>query len=377
MKVAILGLGYVGSELLSTITKNNINVVGYDIDKSKINTLNRKYPVSHKKEILINSSLFIVCVPTPINKRHKPDLSFTKKVCKTISNYIQNKPIIVFESTFYPGVTEDICIKEIEKHSKKKINKDFYVGYSPERYSPGEKRPLSKIDKLVSASNKKTANFLKLFYSKFINKVHIVENIKIAELSKNFENCQRDLNIALFNELFVYCKKLNIDYSKVIKASKTKWNFHPFFPGLVGGHCISVDPYYLIFDAQDKKVSFKTLETSRKINNKFVNYIYLRIKKFLIAENLIRKNILFYGLAYKPNTSDLRNSGAKIIYDKLRKDCKNLVSFDPYITKKSDISSKKFSIIIVMVSHNDFKKNIKFYSKILVKDGLIFNPFKN
>tara|TARA_A100001011_G_scaffold32623_1_gene31323 strand:+ start:572 stop:1705 length:1134 start_codon:yes stop_codon:yes gene_type:complete len=377
MKVAILGLGYVGSELLSTINKNNINVVGYDIDKSKVNALKQKYSVSYKKEILNKSSLFIVCVPTPINERHKPDLSFTKKVCKTISDYIQNKPIIVFESTFYPGVTEDICIKEIEKYSKKKINKDFYVGYSPERYSPGEKKPLSNIDKLVSASNKKTANFLKLFYSKFINKVHIVENIKIAELSKNFENCQRDLNIALFNELFVYCEKLNIDYTKVIKASKTKWNFHPFLPGLVGGHCISVDPYYLIFDSQNKKVSFKTLETSRKINNKFINYIYHRIKKFLIAENLVRKNILFYGLTYKPNTSDLRNSGAKIIYDKLRKDCKNIVSFDPYITEKSVISSKKFSIIIAMVSHSDFKRNKKFYRNILVKDGFIFNPFKN
>ena len=376
-KVALIGLGYVGSELLSTIYKKKIPVVGYDIDKNKVNSLKKKYLVSSNEKILKDNNLFIICVPTPINKKLKPDLTYLKKACKTVCNYIDNKTIIVFESTVYPGVTEEVCLKTIEKYSNKKVNKDFFIGYSPERYSPGEKKPLHKIDKLVSGSNGKTAAFLKSFYSKFINKVHLVDNIKIAELSKNFENCQRDLNISLFNELFIYCKKLNIDHSKVIKACETKWNFNSFSAGLVGGHCISIDPYYLIYDSKNKNAPFNTLETSRRVNNSFINYVYYLIKKFLFEKKLINKKILFYGLTYKPNTSDLRNSGAEIIYHKLRYHCKNLISYDPYIYKKSYINGKKFSIIIVMVKHNEFKKNINFYKKTLNKNGLIFHPLKS
>ena len=170
---------------------------------------------------------------------------------------------------------------------------------------------MNKIDKLVAASDNDTARLIKSFYSKFIKKVHEVETIKIAELSKNFENCQRDLNIALFNELYIYCKKIGVNYSKVIDACKTKWNFNLYYPGLVGGHCISVDPYYLIFDGKKKNTPFNSLETSRKINEYFINYIFNQIKNYLISKKLTNKNILLYGLTYKPNTSDIRNSGAK------------------------------------------------------------------
>lgn len=376
IKVAIIGLGYVGSELLSTIHKKKIHVVGFDIDKNKINILKKRYQVSNDKNILKDNNLFIICVPTPIDKKYKPDLTYLEKACKTVSEFINNKSIVVFESTVYPGVTEEICIKILEKNSNKKLNNDFFVGYSPERYSPGEKKPLSEIDKLVSGSNIKTARFLKSFYSKFINKVHLVENIKIAELSKNFENCQRDLNISLFNELFIYCKKLKIDYSKVIKACETKWNFNFFSAGLVGGHCISIDPYYLIFHANNKKTSFKTLKTSRKVNNNFIIYIYKLTKRFLIEKKLINKNILFYGLTYKPNIADIRNSGAEIIYNKLKLQFKNIISYDPYIHKKSYLNKKKFSIIIVMVKHNEFTKNLRIYKKTLENDGLIFYPLE-
>ena len=376
-EVAILGLGYVGSELLSTIHKNKINVVGYDIDEIKINKLQSKYNVSNNQEILKKKNIYIICVPTPIDNKKKPDLKFLKKSCEIVSKYLNNKPIVIFESTVYPGVTEEICVKTIEKYSKKKLNKDFYVGYSPERYSPGEKKQLKDIDKLVSASNKKIAIILKNFYSKFINRVHVVQNIKIAELSKNFENCQRDINISLFNELYVYCKKIGINYSEVINACKTKWNFNSYYPGLVGGHCISVDPYYLIFDSKNKKVPFNSLKISRKINNNFVNYIYNQICKLIQFKGLSNKNILLYGLTYKPNTSDLRNSGANKIYKKLKTKFKKIVSFDPYINKKNDLNKKKFSIIIVLVEHDEFTKNIDFYRKRIDKNGIVYNPFND
>ena len=376
-EVAILGLGYVGSELLSTIHKKKINVVGYDIDELKINKLQSKYNVSNNQEILKKKNIYIICVPTPIDNKKKPNLKFLKKSCEIVSKYLYNKPIVIFESTVYPGVTEEICVKTIEKFSKKKLNKDFYVGYSPERYSPGEKKQLKDIDKLVSASNKKIAIILKNFYSKFINRVHVVQNIKIAELSKNFENCQRDMNISLFNELYVYCKKIGIDYSEVINACKTKWNFNSYYPGLVGGHCISVDPYYLIFDSKNKKVPFNSLKISRKINNDFVNYIYNQICKLIQFKGLNNKNILLYGLTYKPNTSDLRNSGANKISKKLKIKFKKIVSFDPYINKKNDLNKKKFSIIIILVEHDEFAKNIDFYRKRIDKNGIVYNPFND
>ena len=255
-KISIVGLGYVGIPLLEELAKKGHIIFGIDNSKEKVQFLIKKF-IKFKNKVLFSnnfksigySDFVIVCVPTPINKKNKPNLTQLKKSCKFIGKNLKKRTTIIFESTVYPGVTEEICVPIIEKYSKLTWLNDFNIGYSPERISPGEKnKTLTKIKKIISADTRKTLNQLKKFYTSIVRAgVYEADSIKVAEAAKILENIQRDTNIALMNEISIIFNKLNINTLDVIKAASTKWNFNTYLPGLVGGHCIGVDPYYLVY----------------------------------------------------------------------------------------------------------------------------------
>ena len=266
INISIIGLGYVGLPLSIEFAKNN--VCGFDIDKVRIENLikakdttlevsskllkNSNIKFTSNSYDLKNTDIFIITIPTPVDSKKIPDLSMLKNATKTVAKNLKNKSIVVFESTVYPGCTEEICIPILEKYSKLKLNKNFSVGYSPERINPGDKlRSIRDISKVVSASNKNALEVLIRLYSQIIDKeVHAASSIKVAEASKIIENTQRDLNIGLMNELLTIFDKMNISNKEVLEAANTKWNFFDFKPGLVGGHCIGVDPYYLTYKSK-------------------------------------------------------------------------------------------------------------------------------
>ena len=377
-KVGILGLGYVGAPLLNEILKNKIKVVGYDYSLERINYLKKKKNyqnhISNNSSILIDCNIYLVCVPTPVNNKKQPNLKFLKSACLELSKYIKNKDIIVFESTVYPGVTKKFCLPLLRKNNK---NKFFSIGYAPERLSPGDSKKIYNISKIVAAENKVIGNEIKNFYKNFVKDVHLVKNIEVAELAKNFENCQRDLNISLMNNLYMLCEKIDINPYDVINACKTKWNFGNYYPGLVGGHCISVDPYYLIEFGKKNNFDLKTLQTSRKVNEKFIFEVENKIKKFFIKNNITKKeDIMFVGGTYKKNIDDFRNSGALKIYKNLSKYYKKSILYDPYKIKKNDKLKKEYKAVIILVFHDKIKKNKK-VMKIIHQSKYIIDIFQS
>ena len=379
-RVGVIGLGYVGSPLLNDIQKKNIKVVGYDISLEKINYLNKKNKklknyISNKSSILENCNIYIVCVPTPVDSKRKPNLEYLKKACLLISKYINKKNIIIFESTVYPGVTRNFCLPILKKN--KRNIKNFYIGYAPERISPGSTKKNYEISKIVAAENKRIGNKIKKFYETFIKKVYLLETIEVAELAKNFENCQRDLNIALMNDLYILCEKINVNPYDVIKACKTKWNFSNYFPGLVGGHCISVDPYYLIEFAKKKGFEIKTLKVSRKVNENFIKEIENKIKSFFKKNNITKyDDILFIGGSYKKNIDDFRNSGALKIFNNISKFYRKSFLYDPYKIKNKNEIKSKYKAVVVLVFHDEIKKNKKIM-KIIRNSKFLLDTFRN
>ena len=337
--IVIIGLGYVGLPLALEIAKtkkiigekisNNEKVFGFDINKKHIENLQTKYRNTKENfaniiffseiSMLSKADVFIISVPTPIDKAKRPDFSALKKACEFVGNAIKNRknrfnPIIVFESTVYPGATEEICVPIIESNSNLKSNNDFgfFYGYSPERINPGdEDHQLTKIKKIVSGSNNNITIWLEEFYGSFIEAgIHKTRSIKVAEAAKVIENTQRDLNIALVNELAVICDLLKIDTSEVIDAASTKWNFHDFRPGLVGGHCIGIDPYYLTHKAELLGYCPEVVLAGRRINDNMNRWVGQKLILELSKRNLLLQNseILILGLTYKANCPDLRNS---------------------------------------------------------------------
>ena len=291
-----------------------------------------------------------------------------------LSKYIKNKDIIVFESTVYPGVTKKFCLPLLRKNNKNKI---FSVGYAPERLSPGDSKKIYNISKIVAAENKVIGNEIKNFYKNFVKDVHLVKNIEVAELAKNFENCQRDLNISLMNNLYMLCEKIDINPYDVINACKTKWNFGNYYPGLVGGHCISVDPYYLIEFGKKNNFDLKTLQTSRKVNEKFIFEVENKIKKFFIKNNITKKeDIMFVGGTYKKNIDDFRNSGALKIYKNISKYYKKSILYDPYKIKKNEKLKKEYKAVIILVFHDKIKKNNK-VMKIIHQSKYVIDIFQS
>jgi UDP-N-acetyl-D-galactosamine dehydrogenase len=323
-KIGVIGLGYVGLPLASEFSKK-YNVVGFDTNHSKINSLlegkdytneikdlsllrSKNIIFTNSPEYLSDCNVYIITVPTPIDKFKEPDLLPLMKSSELISKYLKKNDIVIYESTVYPGCTEEICVPILEKKSKLKYNIDFFCGYSPERINPGDKiNTLTKIKKVTSGSNLLTAKFVDTLYLSIIEAgTYMASSIKVAEASKAIENAQRDLNIAFVNELSIIFNLIGIDTNEVLEAANTKWNFLDFKPGLVGGHCIGVDPYYLAHKAKECGYHPDIILTGRKVNDSMGMYVANRVVKLLnsVNKSILNANVLIIGFAFKENCNE-------------------------------------------------------------------------
>ena len=388
----VIGLGYVGLPVLINLSKK-FNTCGFDINKKRIldlkknldttkefkkeelNTL-KKTNLTFELDDIKKYNFFIICVPTPINTNKKPNLSPLISACKTIAKVIKKNDIIIFESTVYPGTTNDICVPIIEKFSKLKISKnDFFVCYSPERVNPGDSNhTLNKINKIIAIPNLKIKPIVKKVYKNLSKKLIINRNIEEAETSKVIENIQRDINIGLMNEVYIFCEKMNIDFNNVFKLASTKWNFGKYSPGLVGGHCLPVDPYYFSYIANKNKIQTRVTLAGRSINEYMRKFLIKKIKTILKKNNFNYKSdrIIFAGLTYKKNVSDIRNSQSFKIFDYFKKTNKKIIAIDPFVDQYShkDIVNidfisrlKEKACMIVLVNHDNFSNISKKINK--------------
>jgi UDP-N-acetyl-D-galactosamine dehydrogenase len=387
--VGIIGLGYVGLPL-AIASAAKYRTFGFDIDPKRIANLNigkditnevdSKKFLNHKNlffttEIreLSECTLFIITVPTPIDSAKLPDLQFLSSASELIGSILKKGDIVVYESTVYPGATEEFCIPILEKVSRMKLNIDFYVGYSPERINPGDKsKDISQIKKVVSGSTKESSKHIQDFYNSIISAgTYLASSIKVAEAAKVIENTQRDLNIALINELSILFNLLEIDTNDVLDAAETKWNFHRYQPGLVGGHCISVDPYYLTFKAKSIGYEPKIILSGREINDNMYLYVANRfVTKLMDKYNGVAQNVLILGGTFKENCPDLRNSGSiKLVQELTKYENLEVSMCDPWIKKDSlsemvnmkiidfkSVDYSNFDAIIVAVSHLEFRE---------------------
>lgn len=372
-KIAIIGYGYVG-KILANRLKDSYETICYDCDKNKIleNIATDTLKLTCKQEDIKNCNVYIITVQTPLDINNKPDLSYIEKSTRLVAKYINQGDVIIYESTVFPGVTENICIPIIENNSKLKLNEDFYVVYSPERVSPCDSGcNIEEISKIVSGTSQKAVDIAKKIYSRVTNKsIYIASNIQIAEAAKLLENLQRDVNIALMNEYFMVLKNLNIDFFEVLEAAKTKWNFNLYYPGYVGGHCIGVDTQYYVHIAKLHNINPLMGESARFTNEQMITYISKLITdyKCKLAKK-IRVGII--GVTYKPNCDDIRNSAAIKIINKLSRYDKDIevVVYDP-IANKRELSEEKIYLsqyedlknldILLCMSYHDIFNNIRF-----------------
>ena len=388
-KVCLIGLGYVGLPLAVAFSKK-FQVVGFDIDKVRIEALIDGHDTtlevdddllaSVRGDILFTSNIqdandcdiYIVTVPTPIDKANQPNLTPLIEVSKTIGTILNKGNIVIYESTVYPGVTEEICVPELENSSGLKFNQDFFCGYSPERINPGDKeRTVTKILKVTSGSTIEIAKEVDELYKQVITAgTYLASSIKVAEASKVIENTQRDVNIALINEFALIFNQMKIDTNEVLEAAATKWNFIKFTPGLVGGHCIGVDPYYLSFKAEQLGYKPDLILTSRQINNGMGKYIAGQAIKTMINMGKVinKSHALILGVTFKEDCPDLRNTKVIDIIDELNEFGVSVDIYDPWV--KDEIKNnalknklikdpfdknKKYDSIIVAVGHSQFK----------------------
>ncbi len=404
-KISVIGQGYVGLPLTIEFSKKYKKVVGFDNSLSRIKQIKQKIDINrevsklafkkaknikftNEEENIKNSDFFIITVPTPINKKNLPDLESIKSASKIVGKQIKKNSIIIYESTVFPGCTEEICVPILEKSSGLKYNKDFYCGYSPERINVGDKRfVLTKIKKVVSGSNPKIANKINDLYSLIIDAgTYLAKSIRVAEAAKVIENTQRDLNIALINELSIIFKKMNLDTADVLDAAATKWNFIKYKPGLVGGHCIGVDPYYLTY--KSKKVGYnpKLILNGRKLNDNMSKFVSGRIKKLMETNRIKVKNakVLILGCAFKKNCTDTRNSKIFDLAKSLKLSKMNIDIYDPWVEYKNlknnyDFNflnkiKKKYDVLVLGVGHDVFKKfNPNYIKKIMNKKKIIYD----
>ena len=406
-KIAIIGLGYVGLPLALAFGEK-FNTIGFDINKNRIrelqskndsNLLSNKKSFSRSKKLkfssnthdLGNANIFIITVPTPVNKNKTPDLRYLRSASKTVANNLKKNDLVIYESTVYPGLTEEECIPVLEKYSKLELNKDFFVGYSPERISPGDGKELKNISKVVSGSNLRSTNIVYNLYKKIIKaEVYKATSIKVAEASKVIENSQRDINISFMNEISLICSRLGINTSEVLEAANTKWNFLNFKPGLVGGHCISVDPYYLSYKAKKLKYSPKVILSGRNINDQMGYYVANILLKKLKKKNLKLSECVvgILGVTYKENCNDLRESKVLDIIKVLQKAKVKLKVYDPIVNSKDfnkyypNLKIKKINqkldALIVAVSHKEFLRlNYTKIKNILKNENSIVMDIKS
>ena len=396
-KIAVIGLGYVGLPLAVEFAKK-YEVVGFDINSKRVEELrkgidktleitddnltnvlvenakalaNKKIgllPSSDIKDISL-ATIYIVTVPTPIDKHKKPDLSFLISASKMIATVLKKDDIVIYESTVYPGCTEEDCVPVLEQYSGLKFNKDFFCGYSPERINPGDKiNTISTIKKVTSGSTPEIGEKINnLYKSIIIAGTHLAPSIKVAEASKAIENAQRDVNISFVNELALIFDRMNIDTNDVLAAASTKWNFLPFKPGLVGGHCISVDPYYLAHKAESLGYHPAVILSGRRVNDEMGIFVATKVIKLMIGKGMPIKNsnVLILGLTFKENCPDIRNTKVIDIYKELITYGVNVDVNDPWANKNNvmneygieltkTLNLQKYQAIILTVAHNEY-----------------------
>jgi len=410
-KLAIIGLGYVGLPLAVEFAKK-YPVVGFDINTFRINELKsgNDFTLEVEKDNLISviadqntnenglyfsdqlsdlsdCNVFIITVPTPVDKNNRPDLTPLYKASTTVGKVLKRGDIVVYESTVYPGVTEDECVPVLEKHSGLKFNVDFYCGYSPERINPGDKQhTVTKIKKVTSGSTPEIAEIVDQIYrSVIVAGTHKASSIKVAEAAKVIENAQRDINIAFVNELAKIFNRLGIDTHEVLEASATKWNFLPFKPGLVGGHCIGVDPYYLAQKAQEAGYHPEIILAGRRLNDGMGAYIAHEIVKLMIRNNVPIKHadILILGITFKENCPDVRNTKVIDIINELSSYNTNITIYDPW-AKPEEVAheygvntvttlpeGKKYNAVVLAVAHKEFVD--RDWNDVIKDNGIVYD----
>ena len=383
-EIAIIGIGYVGLPLARSFS-NYFSVKAFDKDERRIKELqkgidsnldikpkdlkNKNLSFTYEYDDIKNCNVYILTLPTPINKKRLPDITLVENATKDLAKILKKKDLIIYESTFYPGTIEDKLIPILEKNSKLLYNKDFFIGYSPERINPGEKiHTLENVKKIISSNNKNSLKQVKEMYQKIIKAgVYQASSIKVAELSKILENTQRFINIALINEVSSLCNKMNLQTKEVIDVASTKWNFMKFYPGFVGGHCVAVDPLYLSFKQKQIKTSSFLITAADKINqNKGFEILDKLNASF---KNLKQKKILILGFTFKENCPDLRNSGTINLMEILcKKKIKHKIQ-DPFVKKEElkkeikknyniikNLKPSNYDCIIIAVGHTFYKK---------------------
>ena len=404
-KIAIIGLGYVGLPLAHAFA-SKYEVIGFDIAKWRIEELNNAYDRTQElttnqlKEVLPkynpnltnnklqitndiedikDCNIYIITVPTPIDKNKRPNLTPLIKASETVGKVLKKDDIVIYESTVYPGATEEDCVPVLEKFSNLTFNKDFFCGYSPERINPGDKEhTVTKILKVTAGSTPEIGKKVDELYASIITAgTHLAPTIKVAEAAKVIENSQRDINIAFVNELAMIFNKLNIDTNAVLEAAGTKWNFLPFKPGLVGGHCIGVDPYYLTHKAQSVNYNPEIILAGRRLNDNMGIYVANQVIKLMIKKGhtIDNSKVLVLGITFKENCPDIRNSRVIDVIEELQEFGCNCEVYDPWADKKevkdeyglnllqvtnNELPITNYDAVILAVSHNEFKTlNIK------------------
>ena len=389
-RIGVIGLGYVGFPLACLFAKK-YQVIGYDINERRINEINAGIDSTNEvtpealKNALANGmvctnkiddlrvcNMYVVAIPTPVDDFYNPELMPLKNASIVVGEVLKKGDYVIYESTVYPGVTEEICAPILEEVSGLKLNKDFYLGYSPERINPGDKEhTVENIPKITSGSTPEAAEVIdELYNSVLLNGTHRAPTIKVAEAAKILENTQRDVNIAFMNEIAIVFNALGIDTTDVLEAAGTKWNFLKFSPGLVGGHCISVDPYYLIQRATSRGVVPRIMMEARRLNNTMGNYVAERVVRCLNLHDISAHNakFLLLGFTFKENCPDIRNTKVVDIYNSLKAYSSNILIYDPWVSKEAakheygvevstderDIERGEYDAVIYCVKHDCF-----------------------
>lgn len=405
--IGIVGLGYVGFPLACLFSKK-YKTIGYDHNPDRIKDLNSgidntneveseiirqclsaNLKCTSKEQDLAGCNVYVITVPTPVDIYMQPDLNPLKSASRLVGKYLCEGNIVVYESTVYPGVTEDVCVPILEEISGLVFNKNFFVGYSPERINPGDKEhKIETIRKITSGSTPEVAAQIDWLYNSVLsNGTYLAPSIKVAETAKVLENAQRDVNIAFMNEIAKILNALDIDTNSVIDAASTKWNFLPFRPGLVGGHCIGVDPYYIIQKAQLHGVSPRLMTEARKINDAMGSYVAHQLinKLCMIGNKVAMSKILLLGFAFKENCPDIRNTKVVDVYHTLKRFTTNITVYDPWVDEdealkeygihilkhRDNFEGMKFDAIMITVAHSQFMDFD--FNRYLVPNGIVYD----
>jgi UDP-N-acetyl-D-galactosamine dehydrogenase len=399
--IAVIGLGYVGLPLALAFSKQ-YQVIGYDLDSARVDALKKgkdttletaedalnaatNLVLTNDLALIAEATLYIVTVPTPVHADKSPDLSFLLYATSQIAIVLKRGDIVVYESTVYPGCTEEDCVPVLEKKSGLKFNIDFYCGYSPERINPGDKvNTLTKIQKITSGSTPEIAKYIDQLYASIITAgTYAAPSIKVAEAAKSIENAQRDINISFVNELALIFDKMGIDTHEVLAAASTKWNFLPFKPGLVGGHCIGVDPYYLAHKAKTLGYHPQVILSGRDVNDQMSTFISNKLIQLLAqtGKKIQDAKVLVLGVTFKENCPDFRNSKVFEIIHQLKAEGADVAAFDPYANANEVFQKyqlqlitafEKYDVILLAVAH-DFFKALDYASLKTSPDAIVYD----